>query len=131
MDIFTKEERSALMSKIRGKDTGIERMFLAELKRRKIGGFRRYGKLKGKPDFVFYKKKVAVFCDGDFWHGYRFGSQKAKLTPFWRNKIGNNINRDRKIRVLLEKDGWTVVRFWGHDIMNNPSRCVDKLLKIM
>ena len=128
---MTKAERSLLMSKIKSKNTGIELMLIKELRKRKISDFSRYPKLVGKPDIVFKKQKLVVFCDGDFWHGYKFNSWKTKISPFWKVKIGNNINRDRKIKVLLKKDGWMVVRFWGHDIINNPSKCVDKLLKIM
>jgi len=72
-----------------------------------------------------------VFCDGDFWHGYKFESWKNKLNNFWSDKILTNIRRDRKIRRMLKKDGWKVVSFWGHQIEKNPELCVDKILKLM
>jgi DNA mismatch endonuclease (patch repair protein) len=126
-----KNKRSALMSKVRGKNTGIEKLFLEELKRRNISGFKRYGKVVGKPDFIFYRNKTVVFCDGDFWHGYRFNTWKDKLNKFWENKIENNIKRDRKVRILLKNEGWQVIRFWGHEINENTRVCVDKLINLM
>ncbi len=119
------------MSKIRSKDTGIEIVILKELKSRSLKDFVRYAELPGKPDFVFRKQHIAVFCDGDFWHGYKFGSWNRKLNKFWRTKITSNITRDRKNRVMLRKAGWKVLRLWGHEIKKNPSKCVDWIEAIM
>ncbi len=126
-DVFTKKEISALMSKIRGKDTGIELTVLAELKKRGIRGFERHGTILGRPDFVFYKNKVAIFCDGDFWHGYKFNSWKNKLGNFWSNKISQNIRRDMKVKRQLRANGWHVMRFWEHEIERNKTKCIDKI----
>lgn len=119
------------MSKIKGKNTGIEKMLIAELRKRKISGFKRYPNLIGKPDIIFPKAKTVVFCDGDFWHGYQFSKQKHKLNKFWFKKISGNIKRDRLVRRELEKEGWLVIRFWGHEILEDPSACVDRLTKFV
>jgi DNA mismatch endonuclease Vsr len=128
-DIMSKAERSRLMAKIKCKDTGIERLLTGGLKRRRINGYRRNWKIIGKPDIAFPKEKVAVFCDGDFWHGYQFSRWRDKLSAFWKTKIGNNIKRDRKVRTALEEDGWKVLRFWGHEIKSNSSLCVSRIVK--
>ena len=130
-DILTKAQRSLLMSKVKSKDTGIEIALIKELHRRKIRNFSRYSKLIGKPDVVFERQKLAVFCDGDFWHGYLFETWKHKLNIFWLKKISNNMRRDRIVSRELKKDGWTVMRFWGHQILKNPGYCAKKIEKAM
>ena len=119
------------MSKIRSKNTGIEKLILKEMKKRNIPGFKYQLKMEGNPDFVFASKKIVVFCDGDFWHGYDFESRKSSLDKFWRKKIEGNIQRDKKIRSKLKRDGWKVVRLWGHQINKNPVVCVDKIEKLI
>lgn len=130
-DIMSKEKRSALMSKIRGKDTGIERTVLAELKKKKLKGFEYQSKILGKPDFTFPEHGVAIFCDGNFWHGYKFDEWKKDLNVFWRKKIEGNMRRDRRIRQKLRRDGWKVVRLWGHQIKKNPENCANRIHKIV
>lgn len=130
-DIMSKKKRSALMSRIRSKNTGIEIALLNELKERNIRGFKRYANLAGKPDFVFPEQKTVVFCDGDFWHGYNFSKWEYKLNSFWREKIAKNIMHDKLVRQTLKKQGWCVVRFWGHEIKNDSSQCIDKLNKVL
>jgi DNA mismatch endonuclease, patch repair protein len=80
--------------------------------------------LPGKPDIVFPSARIAVFCDGDFWHGRRWEQLKAKLKNgtngnYWVNKITSNIERDSRIRALLETAGWRVIRIWEMDIKRN------------
>ena len=130
-DIMTKAQRSVLMSKIKSKNTGIEVSIKKELKRRGVRGFVMHAELNGKPDFVFRKKKIAVFCDGDFWHGYKFAMWKDSLNKFWRNKIASNMERDRQVNVALRKNGWRVIRIWGHAIKRNPEASTNKILKIV
>lgn len=130
-DIMTREKRSALMSRIRGRDTGIEKLILSELKRRNIDTFKYQLKMVGNPDFVFTSQRIVVFCDGDFWHGYKFQEWEDNLKDFWKKKIKGNMERDKKIRMELKKDGWKVVRLWGHEINKNPARCVDRIEKMI
>jgi DNA mismatch endonuclease (patch repair protein) len=119
------------MSKIRGKNTGIE---LKLMKAMRVSGITRFvyqKKMFGNPDFVFEKQRVAVFCDGDFWHGYRFNKWKGKLNKFWIEKISTNIKRDGVVSRTLEKEKWHVIRFWEHQIKKDPKKCVDKVANIL
>jgi DNA mismatch endonuclease (patch repair protein) len=131
VDIMSKAKRSALMSKIRGRDTGIERAILAEMKKRNITGFEYQPKIPGKPDFAFPDQMVAIFCDGNFWHGYKFDEWKKDLSIFWKKKIERNIRRDKRIRQKLRREGWRVVRLWGHQINKNPETCVTRIQNVV
>ena len=125
-DIFTKEKRSWVMSRIRGKNTKIElRMkdWLDSLGYR----YRMYPKMYGNPDFVLEKQGIAIFCDGDFWHGFNY-RRKVPKQKFWREKIERNMARDKKITRKLRHEGWSVLRFWEHDIEKKTEVCINKLV---
>jgi len=128
-DIFTPEKRSWVMSRIRSKDTKIEKKTASMLRKNKIR-YRRFPKVFGSPDFVV-EKKVLVFCDGDFWHGYRYDKKKKPPKKFWRDKIERNMERDRKVTRKLRADGWSVVRLWEHDIEMSPEKCVRKIRRCL
>lgn len=86
----------------------------------------------GKPDLTFKRKKVAVFVDGEFWHGYDWEHRKNDFKSnkeFWINKIERNMERDREVNKYLTENGWTVLRFWGSDIKNNLDDCVNAIIK--
>jgi DNA mismatch endonuclease Vsr len=119
------------MSKVKSKNTGIERILIDELHKRKISNFSRYPNIIGKPDIIFENSKVAIFCDGDFWHGYNFKLWKTKLNSFWFKKISNNIKRDKTVSKELRANGWKVIRFWGHQIKNNPAYCIKKIEEVI
>jgi DNA mismatch endonuclease (patch repair protein) len=88
----------------------------------------------GKPDFAFVRKRVAVFCDSHFWHGYHWRSKKLELKTnreFWLRKIQSNIKRDRKVDNALRQAGWTVIRFWEHEITASPQKCADKIKRLL
>jgi DNA mismatch endonuclease (patch repair protein) len=104
----------------------------------KIGlRYRRHYRIIGKPDFVFVRVKIAVFCDGDFWHGNNWqirglGSLEAELagySEFWAKKIKRNIERDNIVTNKLEEDGWLVLRFWESDIRKSPIECANFVMK--
>ncbi len=125
-DIFTPEKRSWVMSRIRGKNTKIDLKMKKSLSN--IGySFKMYPKMHGNPDFVIERKKIAIFCDGDFWHGYNYESKKKPFKKFWRDKIETNMRRDRRISRKLRRDGWSVLRFWEHDIEKNQEKVVRKI----
>ena len=128
-DIFTPEKRSWVMSRIRSKDTKIEKKTASMLRKNKIR-YRRFPKVFGSPDFAV-EKKVLVFCDGDFWHGYQYGRKKKPPKKFWRDKIERNMERDRKVSRKLRADGWHVVRLWEHDIETSPEKCVGKIRRCL
>ena len=86
--------------------------------------------IRGKPDIVFQKDKVCVFLDSNFWHGWYYPRWKHLLkNDFWREKIENNRKRDRKTTAYLKKNGWTVLRFWEHEIKKNPKKTIIKIKK--
>ena len=131
MDKLTPEQRHKNMAAIKSKDTGIEVMLRKELWRRGIRGYRKnYKKLPGKPDIVFTKQKVAIFCDSEFWHGYDWENRKTQIktnVDFWVSKIERNMERDREVNEQLRSEGWTVLRFWGKEIEKETSRCADEI----
>ena len=128
-DIFTPEKRSWVMSRIRSRDTKIEKRTASLLRKNKMH-YRRFPKMFGSPDFVV-EKSVLVFCDGDFWHGYRYGERKKPPKKFWRDKIERNMRRDRAVTRKLRADGWTVVRLWEHDIEKRPESCIRRIRTLL
>jgi DNA mismatch endonuclease (patch repair protein) len=107
---------------------------LVELFRKNhISGWRRHPKdLFGKPDFIFRKKKVALFVDGCFWHGCRQIKKAPKANrKFWVTKVGQNIVRDKTVNRTLRKGGWKVVRIWEHELKKSPVRLIVKVTKII
>lgn len=124
-DIMSKEKRSALMSRIKSRDTGVELAVLAALRKQSIKP-RRYDKsLPGCPDLVLPEVRMVVFIDGDFWHGWRFSTWSRKLSSYWREKISGNRRRDQRNFRRLRRLGWKVLRVWEHQIERNLQGCVD------
>ena len=118
------------MSRIRGKDTSIEIALRTELWSRGLRYRKNVKTIEGKPDIAFIRKKVAVFCDSEFWHGYDWEHRKSDLKTnreFWIAKIERNIQRDLEVNRILEDDGWLVLRFWGKDIQKNLKECADRI----
>lgn len=127
-DNLTPEQRSFCMSRVKGKDTGLEMRVRSALHRRGLR-FRKHAKdLPGKPDVVFRKARVAVFVDGDFWHGYRFPSWEDKVSDFWKKKINKNRERDAANHQKLRQMGWTVIRLWQHEVEEDFDACIDRIL---
>ncbi|MFZ3059686.1 MAG: very short patch repair endonuclease [Candidatus Methanoperedens sp.] len=131
VDIFTPEKRSKIMSSIHGKDTSIELLLRKALWREGIRGYRVAMKLPGRPDIVFPKYKIAVFCDGDFWHGYKFEEWKGRLSLKWFNKIQGNMERDKKNDLNLMREGWIVIHLWESDILKNVETCKRKVISTL
>ena len=128
-DIMSKEKRSRNMSRIRSENTTPERYTFALLDAAKLK-YRRHDKsLPGKPDVVFPDQKVAVFVDGDYWHGWRFSQWQHRLpTQAWRDKIANTRLRDRRIHARLRYRGWKVIRIWEHQIETDVIACIRKIV---
>lgn len=127
-DLLSKKKRSELMSKIRSRDTKFEQNFIAALKKMTRKKFKtNVTSIKGKPDIVFFKEKICIFLDSDFWHGWYYSRWKHLLkNDFWRNKIENNRKRDKKITVYLRKNDWKVLRIWEHELRGKR---LDKVIK--
>ena len=129
MDRLTKEQRHKNMKNIRSKDTSIELKLRKELWRRGYGYRKNYTELPGKPDIVLTKYKIAIFCDSEFFHGKDWEVlkpqlEKGKNADFWIEKISKNQQHDDDINKQLQFLGWTVIRFWGKDIMKKTDECI-------
>jgi DNA mismatch endonuclease (patch repair protein) len=126
----SQETISYTMSRIHGKDTGIE-MLLRRALYAKGYRYRHNSKfIFGHPDISFKGYKIAIFCDSEFWHGKNFEENKAKIhshTDYWIPKIERNIERDREVNEHLKKQGYIVLRFWGEEIEKDLDGCVAKV----
>lgn len=121
-----------IMSSIPSKNTEPELMLRKALWKENLRYRVNYTILPGKPDIVFTKYRVVVFCDGDFWHGHNWAirglksldEELAGYSDFWRSKIIRNIKRDAEVNNTLKSQGWDVIRFWESDIRGNLEECV-------
>ena len=130
-DIMSPEKRSALMGRIRGKNTLPERLVSSALVATGLEWESHAKDLPGKPDFVFRFSKVAVFVDGDFWHGRHFPTWRDKLSAKWEAKIAANRTRDQRNIRKLPREGWTVIRLWEHQIHNDLDEAVGRIVKAL
>lgn len=128
-DVLTPEQRRKNMRNIRAKDTKIEVLLRKALWKNGYRFRKNYKGLPGKPDIVFTRYKIAIFCDGEFFHGKDWEALKPRLeksnnSEFWINKISRNRERDEEINKELLFLGWTVIRFWGNDIKKHTDECI-------
>lgn len=130
-DHMTPEQRSRAMKSVKLKDGPLELLIQRELRRAGLRFQRNYKKLKGSPDIVFVKRKVAIFIDGDFWHGWRLPTWEHKLSEFWRLKLRANRVRDQRNFRRLRSANWTVIRLWEHEIRCDPNHCIERILQVL
>ena len=131
MDTHTAEQRHKNMQAVKSKDTAIELLLRKELWSRGIRYRKNVKSIIGKPDIAFIKKKVAVFCDSEFWHGFDWEHKKSDIKSsrdFWIPKIEKNIARDKEVNDALAADGWIVLRFWGQQIKKDVKACADLIV---
>jgi DNA mismatch endonuclease (patch repair protein) len=128
-DVFTKEKRSEVMSRIKGKgNKDTELAMIKILRKHHLAGWRRNQVVLGKPDFIFPKQKVALFVDGCFWHGCpKHSNIPQNNREFWEKKLLGNMDRDKLVSRELRKVGWKVVRVWEHEL-SNSDRVVKRIL---
>ena len=132
MDKHTPEQRRKNMQAVKNKDSQIELLLRQKLWSRGLRYRKNVNRIYGKPDIVFIGKKVAVFCDSEFWHGYNWEERKKDFKShqeFWIPKIERNMERDAEVTAKLESEGWTVLRFWGKEIKKNTAQCADIIEK--
>ena len=132
MDRLTKEQRHKNMSHIRCTNTRIEVLLCKELRKRGYGYRKNYKELPGKPDIVLTKYKIAIFCDGEFFHGKDWSTQKERIQQgnnpeYWISKIERNMARDEEINKELLHLGWIVLRFWGKEIQKDAISCINEI----
>lgn len=133
-DVFSQTQRSKVMASIRGKgNRSTEWRLRARFVASGISGWQMHAhEIAGKPDFIFMKKRIAIFVDGCFWHGCRACRNMPRSNrSFWANKIEKNKRRDRKISAQLKKEGWLVLRFWEHDLKKRPEECCRQIQKLL
>lgn len=128
-DNLTREQRSRTMSRIRSADTGPELTVRRLIHARGLRFRKCDSRLPGRPDLVFKAAMVAVFVDGDFWHGWHFPLWKNKLSLYWKKKIEGNRRRDLRNFRKLRRSGWHVLRIWEHEIEMHADRCIDRIEK--
>ena len=132
MDKHTPEQRRRNMQAVKNKDSQIELLLRQELWSRGLRYRKNVNRIYGKPDIVFIGKKIAVFCDSEFWHGYNWEERKKDFKShqeFWIPKIERNMERDAEVTAKLESEGWTVIRFWGNEIKKDTAQCADIIEK--
>ena len=117
------------MSRIRGKDTSIEIALRKALWKKGYRYRKNYKELPGSPDIALTKYKIAIFCDSEFFHGKDWDTLKSKLEKgknpgYWIKKIERNIERDLDKDKRLKLEGWTVIHFWGKEILKNTDECI-------
>ena len=133
MDRHTPEQRHKNMAAVKNADSKIEVTLRKELWRRGLRYRKNVTKIVGKPDIVFTGKKIAVFCDSEFWHGYDWENRINTIhtrRDFWIPKIERNMQRDIEVTKTLEEAGWIVLRFWGNEIIKNTEKCADIVQKV-
>ena len=129
----TKEQISYNMRQVKNKDSAIELALRKELWNRGLRYRKNAKSVYGKPDIAFIGKKIAVFCDGEFWHGYDWEERRKDFKShqeFWIPKIERNMERDREVTAKLENEGWTVLRFWGKQIKRDVVACADEVERV-
>lgn len=129
MDVLTPENRRKCMQRIKSKDTSIEVLLRKALWNKGYRYRKNYKALPGTPDIALTKYKIAIFCDGELFHGKDWAVLKPRLAKgnngeYWVKKIERNKNRDDEVNKALLFQGWTVIRFWGTDIKKRTDECV-------
>lgn len=127
-DQFSKEKRSWIMSRIKGRNTAPEVKLRHALWHKGLRYRVNVTKLPGKPDIVFTKAKVAVFVDGDFWHGKKLSAVRLEqMSEYWRNKISRNVARDANSNALLTQMGYSVLRFLESEVKGDIDGIIDRI----
>ena len=128
---YTTKKRSRIMSRIRGKNTKPELTFRKALWARNIRYRVNNKQLPGTPDISIKKFRLAVFIDGEFWHGYNWDQRRETLKTnreFWIAKIERNMQKDTEVNIALRELGYTVFRFWESEVKKDVERCVNDVV---
>lgn len=120
------------MSRIVGRNNGIEKAVRIRLRLKGVRGYRIDDRgILGSPDICFRGLRLAIFIDGDFWHGFEWDKNRSNITSankdFWIEKIERNMERDRIVDRSLRASGWVVLRIWEHEVRDDIDSCVDRI----
>ena len=132
MTDMTESQRSYCMSRIRGKGTSIEVMLSKALWHRGLRFRKNSSSIYGHPDISIKKYRIAIFCDGDFWHGYDWEDRKDSIRSnreYWIPKIERNMAKDEEVSHVLTAMGYRVIRVWEHEIRNDLEDTVDMIIR--
>ena len=131
---MTDEQRSYNMSRIKGKNTSIEMLLSKKLWHRGLRFRKNSPQVYGHPDISIKKYRIAIFCDGDFWHGYDWENRKDSIKShrdYWIPKIERNIEKDVEVNHVLHGMGYTVIRLWEHEIRKDADDAADMIMRIV
>lgn len=129
--LSTTPEVSKRMANVRLKGGKAENLLAKELWHHGVRYRKNYKKLPGSPDIAVTKYKLAIFVDGEFWHGHDWDNRKQKLKrnrDYWIEKIEENMRRDERNDQSLIKLGWVPIHFWEKDILKNLDYCTPVIL---
>ncbi len=127
-DVFSKEERSRIMGRIKGRDTKPELALRRALWALGVRGWRCHRRdLPGRPDVAFGPAKLAVFVDGAFWHGHPSKYKAGQSGEFWDCKIAENVARDSRANAELTAIGWAVIRLWDFEVLEDPREAANRV----
>lgn len=126
------EKRSYVMSQIRKTDSKPERVLRSALWSAGLRGWRKNVRsIPGTPDVVFPRWRLSIFVDGTFWHGHPDKFKPGKSGEYWDNKIRRNMERDLRVNEQLIEQGWTVIRFWEFEVLEDTEHCLDRIVKAL
>ena len=134
MDRHTPEQRRKNMQAIKNKDSQIELLLRKALWKKGVRYRKNDKTVFGHPDISFKGRRIAVFCDSEFWHGYDWENRKDQIKTrreFWIPKIERNIERDKEVNRELSGTGWVVLRFWGNDIKKTTNECAEDVISVL
>lgn len=133
-DIFDDEKRSEIMQKVKSKKNQSTELRLIDIfKQNCITGWKRNYPVKGHPDFVFQKEKIAVFIDGCFWHGHNCrNTRPTENQEYWQKKLERNMKHDKEVSAMFESHGWKVLRIWECELKKkNEAILVEEIQSIL
>lgn len=130
-DVFIKDDRSRIMQQVKSSgNKSTELKLIQYFKENHITGWKRHYKVKGHPDFIFPKQKIAIFVDGCFWHGHDCrNTRPSDNKEYWEKKRQRNIKHDKEVTALFEARGWQVIRIWECEFKRKNRALLDEKLQ--
>jgi DNA mismatch endonuclease, patch repair protein len=128
MSARTSEDRRRAMARVRAKNTGPELVLRRALHAAGVRGWRcHYARAPGSPDLAWPARRLAVFVDGAFWHGHPSRASSGRDSPYWRQKVARNMQRDAQVNDDLAEAGWRVLRLWDFEVTRDTRAAVRRV----